>query len=374
MTEGSIPFQETRVEQDVSQHEVQQERRIADRDRPDVDLGAYGRELVQEMLWSMLLSRRFEEKCAEAYQMGRIGGFCHLYIGQEAVAVGAIRALRSDDYVFTAYRDHAQAIVRGIEPRAVMAELFGRVDGCSGGAGGSMHMFGADVNFMGGHGIVGTHLPLAAGVAYAIRYRGGDQVVLCFFGDSVVNGGPFHEAFNMVAKWGLPVVYIVENNAYGMGTATDRVASVEQLVTRGHAYEEMHSERVDGQDVIAMYDAVTRAADRARDELRPTFLEAVTYRYLGHSMSDPAHGTYRTKEEVQRERQNDPIATFCDRLIAQGLLSQEDYDRLDQAAIAASEDAAEFAENSPSPDSSAIYENVYRDEYRGGLDRRDAWR
>jgi len=362
------------VEQEVSQDEVQHERQEHAAVQPGADLAAYGRELLHDMLWSMLLSRRFEEKTAEVYQMGRIGGFCHLYIGQEAVAVGAIRALRSDDYVFTAYRDHAQAIVRGISPRAVMAELFGRVDGCSGGAGGSMHMFGSEVNFMGGHGIVGTHLPLAAGVGYAIRYRGGDQVVLCFFGDSVVNGGPFHEAFNMVAKWGLPVVYVVENNAYGMGTATDRVASVEQLVTRGRAYEGMHSERVDGQDVIAMYDAVTRAADRARDQRRPTFLEAVTYRYLGHSMSDPAHGTYRSKEEVQRERKNDPIATFCDRLMSQGLLSQEDYDQLDQAAIAASEDAAEFAENSPHPDASAIYENVYRDEYRGGLGRRDAWR
>lgn len=338
------------------------------------DLSAYGRELLHDMLSSMLLARRFEEKTAEAYQMGRIGGFCHLYIGQEAVAVGAIRALRNDDYVFTAYRDHAQALVRGITPRAVMAELYGRTDGCSGGAGGSMHLFGADVNFMGGHGIVGTHLPLAAGVAYAIRYRGGDQVVLCFFGDSVVNGGPFHEAFNMVAKWGLPVVYIVENNSYGMGTATDRVASVDQLVTRGYAYEGMHSERVDGQDVIAMYDAVTQAADRARDERRPTYLEAITYRYLGHSMSDPAHGTYRTKEEVQGERQNDPIATFSDRLMEQDLLTSAEYNVLDQEAIAASEDAAEFAENSPVPDASVVYENVYRDDYRGGLDRRDAWR
>lgn len=338
------------------------------------DLGAYGRELLHDMLSSMLLARRFEEKVGEAYQMGRIGGFCHLYIGQEAVAVGSIRAVRSDDYVFTAYRDHAQAIVRGMEPGPVMAELFGRVDGCSGGAGGSMHMFSADVNFMGGHGIVGTHLPLAAGVGYAIRYRGGDQVVLCFFGDSVVNGGPFHEAFNMVARWGLPVVFIVENNAYGMGTATDRVTSVEELATRGQAYEGMHSEQVDGQDVIAMYDAVTRAADRARDERHPTFIEAITYRYVGHSMSDPAHGTYRTKEEVQHERKNDPIATFTDRLMAQGLLSQEDYDRLDKAAIAASEASADFAENSPVPDPSVVYRNVYRDEFRGGLDRRDAWR
>jgi pyruvate dehydrogenase E1 component alpha subunit len=256
-----------------------------------------------------------------------------------------------------------------------MAELYGRVDGCSNGAGGSMHMFGRDVNFMGGHGIVGTHLTLACGVGYSVRYRKGDQVVLCFFGDSVVNGGPFHEAFNMVANWNLPVIYIVENNSYGMGTDIDRVAAVDHLVTRACAYEGMHSERVDGQNVLAMHQAVSNAAQRARGENgRPTFIEAITYRDLGHSMSDAAHGTYRTKEEVQAERNNDPIATFSDRLMEEELLTQDEYDALNQAAIDASEDAAEFAEESEHPGESAIYENVYSDEFRGGQDRRDQWR
>lgn len=369
-----------RVEQEVAteRREKEERRSPVDRrtlDRRDVDLGQYEREQLHEMLSAMLLSRRFEEKCAESYQMGRIGGFCHLYIGQEAVGVGGIHALRDEDYVFTAYRDHAQAIVRGIEPRAVMAELYGRVDGCSKGAGGSMHMFGRDVNFMGGHGIVGTHLPLAAGVGYAIRYRGGDEVVLCYFGDSVVNGGPFHEAFNMVAKWNLPVVYVVENNSYGMGTDIERVAAVDQLITRACAYEGMHSERIDGQDVLAMHAAVAEAAERARgSDGRPTFIEAITYRYLGHSMSDAAHGTYRTKEEVQAERNNDPIATFSDRLMEADLLTRGEYDEINQAAIDAVEDAAEFAENSPHPEHSAAYDDVYADEFRGGLDRRDAWR
>ena len=233
------------------------------------DLQGIPREKLMKMLRWMVLSRRFEEKTAEAYQTGKIGGFCHLYIGQEAVAVGAIAALREDDYVFTAYRDHAQALVRGVSADAVMAELYGRIGGASRGAGGSMHIFDRDVNFMGGHGIVGTHLPLAAGVGYAIKYRGGDQVVLCFFGDSVVNGGPFHEAFNMVAKWELPVVYVVENNSYGMGTDIDRVAAVDDLFTRACAYQGKKAEQVDGMDVLAVYDATTRAVERARETSRP---------------------------------------------------------------------------------------------------------
>ncbi|MFO7589075.1 MAG: anaerobic ribonucleoside-triphosphate reductase, partial [Gemmatimonadota bacterium] len=206
------------------------------------------REELHALLRLMLLSRRFEEKTAEAYQMGRIGGFCHLYIGQEAVAAGAISALRDDDYVITAYRDHAQALVRGIPARAVMAELYGRIDGSSRGAGGSMHMFDRSVNFLGGHGIVGTHLPIATGVGYAIRYRETDQVCLCFFGDSVVNGGPFHEAFNMTAKWELPVVYIVENNSFGMGTDIERVAAIEELFTRACAVPSV--EQI--QDIVEM--------------------------------------------------------------------------------------------------------------------------
>ena len=338
------------------------------------ELKGIPREKLLEMLRWMVLSRRFEEKTAEAYQTGKIGGFCHLYIGQEAVAVGAITTLRSDDYVFTAYRDHAQALVRGVSPNAVMAELYGRSGGTSRGAGGSMHIFDRSVNFMGGHGIVGTHLPLAAGVGYAIKYRGGDQVVLCFFGDSVVNGGPFHEAFNMVAKWELPVVYVVENNSYGMGTDIDRVAAVHDLFTRARAYQGKKAEQVDGMDVLAVHDAMTRAVKRARETSRPTFIEALTYRFLGHSMSDPAHGTYRTREEVQAERKNDPINSLAERMEKAGLLTDEEYRALDAEAIAEVERAAEFAAASPPPGPDEIYSHVYADEFRGGLDRRDAWR
>jgi pyruvate dehydrogenase E1 component alpha subunit len=332
------------------------------------------REELHALLRLMLLSRRFEEKTAEAYQMGRIGGFCHLYIGQEAVAAGAISALRDDDYVITAYRDHAQALVRGIPARAVMAELYGRIDGSSRGAGGSMHMFDRSVNFLGGHGIVGTHLPIATGVGYAIRYRETDQVCLCFFGDSVVNGGPFHEAFNMTAKWELPVVYIVENNSFGMGTDIERVAAIEELFTRACAYQGNQAEQVDGQDVIAVREAMERAVKRAREEKRPTFIEARTYRYLGHSMSDPAHGIYRTREDVAAERERDPINTFVARLKDAGMIDEEEVEALDADVIAEVEDAARFAEASPVPGPDEIYAHVYSDEFRGGPDRRDAWR
>ncbi|MDT8436678.1 MAG: pyruvate dehydrogenase (acetyl-transferring) E1 component subunit alpha [Gemmatimonadota bacterium] len=332
------------------------------------------REELHRLLRLMLLSRRFEEKTAEAYQMGRIGGFCHLYIGQEAVAAGAISALRDDDYVLTAYRDHAQALVRGVSARAVMAELYGRIDGCSRGAGGSMHMFDRSVNFLGGHGIVGTHLPLAAGVGYAIRYRQADQVCLCFFGDSVVNGGPFHEAFNMVAKWELPVVYIVENNSFGMGTDIDRVAAIDDLFTRACAYQGKKAEQVDGQDVIAVREAVERAVARARDEKRPTFIEARTYRYLGHSMSDPAHGVYRTREEVAAERERDPINTFVERLKEADLITEDEVEAMDAEVIDEVEDAAEFAEASDVPGPEEIYAHSYSDGFRGGPDRRDTWR
>lgn len=337
-------------------------------------LGDLPADELRDMLRGMLLARRFEEKAGESYQLGRIGGFCHLYIGQEAVATGAMRALREDDYVITAYRDHAQALTRGVSPEAVMAELYGRVDGCSRGQGGSMHLFDRSVNFLGGHGIVGTHLPIAAGVGYAIRYRGGDQVCLCFFGDSVVNGGPFHEAFNMVAKWELPVVYIVENNAYGMGTDIGRVAAIEDLSARACAYQGKAAEQVNGMDVLAVYEATRRAVVRAREENRPTFIEARTYRYRGHSMSDPSHGTYRTLEEVQAERENDPIHTFCHRLVEAGILTDAEFHAMDDEVIAEVERAAEFAEASPVPDRGSIYRHVYSDEFPGGMDRRDAWR
>lgn len=327
-----------------------------------------------ELLRLMMISRRFEEKAAEAYQMGRIGGFCHLYIGQEAVAVGAITPLRPDDYVITAYRDHAQAIVRGISPRAVMAELYGRVDGCSGGFGGSMHMFSKDLNFMGGHGIVGAHLPLAIGAGYKIRYRDGDEVCLCLFGDSVVNIGAFHESLNMAARWKLPVIFLLENNAYGMGTDIGRVAAVKELVDRGCAYHGLTSLAVDGMDVLAVRQATDEAIARAREEKTPTFIEARCYRYMGHSMADPSHGTYRTRDEVEQWRSDDPILSFRQTLIEAGRLTEEEYEKMDEEAIAGAEDAAEFADNSPVPEPDAIYGHVYADSYPHGITRRDAWR
>lgn len=344
------------------------------RPSPDDDFLGLSPDECRELLRLMALSRRFEEKAAEAYQMGKIGGFCHLYIGQEAVAAGSIPPLRDDDYVITAYRDHAQALVRGMSPERVMAELYGRVDGCSKGLGGSMHMFDRSLNFMGGHGIVGGHLPLAVGVGYAIRYRDGDQVCLCLFGDSVVNIGSFHESMNMAARWELPVIFLLENNSYGMGTEIRRVAAVEELKDRGCAYRGMRSVAVDGMDVLAVRQATEEAIERARTEKLPSFIEARCYRYMGHSMADPSHGTYRTREEVEQWRHDDPILAFRKRLIDAGRLTEEEYEEMDDAAIAEAEAAAEFAERSPAPDPETMYDFVYADEYPHGIARRDAWR
>src|SRR4051794_29104384 len=250
---------------------------------------ASDRDLNLSLLRSMLLQRRFEERTAEAYALGKIGGFCHLYIGQEAVSTGSLSLLRPDDYVITTYRDHGQALARGMTPRAVMAELFGRQDGCSRGKGGSMHMFDRNLNFLGGHGIVGGHVPIATGVGFAIKYRGGDQVCICFMGESVVNTGAFHEALNMAALWKLPVVFIIENNRYGMGTALERASSIHDIYNRACSYD-MPRGVVDGQDVMTVRVAVQEAIDRARSESVPTLLEVRTYRFMGHSMSDAVSG------------------------------------------------------------------------------------
>jgi pyruvate dehydrogenase E1 component alpha subunit len=301
------------------------------------------------MLRQMLLVRRFEEKTAEAYALGKIGGFCHLYIGQEAVAVGSIGALKSDDYLICSYREHGQALVRGIPPNAVMAELFGKATGCSGGRGGSMHLFDAAKHFMGGHGIVGAHIPLAAGLAFAIKYKGGDQVCLCYFGEAAVNIGAFHEALNMASVWKLPVIFLCENNGYGMGTAFDRVAAVTDVTEHAKSYD-MAAEAVDGMDVFAVYDATARAAQRARKGGAPTLLEVRTYRFMGHSMSDPLHGVYRTKEEVEEQKKKDPITALAHRLIADGVLTQGAIDALDAEVHAEVDAAVQFADESPDPD------------------------
>ena len=318
----------------------------------------FSREQLRGLLADMLLYRRFEEKAEEAYAIGKIGGFCHLHIGQEGLAVGAIKPLRPDDLVLTAYRDHTMAIAKGMAPRAAMAELYGRVDGCSGGRGGSMHLFDTTVGFYGGHGIVGGQIPLGAGLGWAIRYRGGDQICVCFMGDAAVNQGVFLETLNMSAIWQLPVIYVVENNGYGMGTAFSRV-SVTEMEVRSGAYG-IPAHTVDGQDVLETYRFFEGLAERVRGGAGPQFVNAVTYRFRGHSMSDPVSGTYRSKEEVETHvKQEDPITILRDRMMKAGLLTQEELEAIDAEARAVCEDAADFADASPLPDPATLYDHVY---------------
>ena len=313
--------------------------------------------LHKELLHSMLLQRRFEEKVGEAYALGKIGGFCHLYIGQEAVSTGVISMLRPDDYVITTYRDHGQAIARGMTPRSVMAELFGRIDGCSRGKGGSMHLFDRNLNFLGGHGIVGGHVPLAAGVGFAIKYRGGDQVIACFMGESVVNTGAFHEALNMAALWKLPCIFIIENNKYGMGTAVERAAAIKDLSRRADSYDGMTGFYVDGQDVMAVREATERALGVARRG-EPVLLEIRTYRYMGHSMSDAVSGTYRTKAELDEYLKRDPINLFKARMIEQDTLTDDEFAAMEQEIKETVQDSWDFADASPEPPLEALYEDV----------------
>ena len=308
-------------------------------------------------LHSMLLQRRFEEKSAEAYAIGKIGGFCHLYIGQEAVSTGTMALLRPDDYVITAYRDHGLALARGMTPREVMAELFGRAAGCSGGKGGSMHLFKRELNFLGGHGIVGGHIPIAAGVGFAITYRGGDQVCVCFFGEAAVNIGAFHEALNMASLWNLPVVFIIENNRYGMGTAIGRSTAQQDVAKRAEAYS-MIGISVDGQDVFAVNDEIGAAVERARKERRPTLVEVRTTRFMGHSMSDAASGTYRSKEELDQSMQRDPIALLKIQMLSDGMITEDDYKRMDDEAKTAAQDAWDFADASPEPAPDELFTHV----------------
>jgi pyruvate dehydrogenase E1 component alpha subunit len=313
-----------------------------------------------ELLKSMLIQRRFEERCAEAYALGKIGGFCHLYIGQEAISTGTMSMLRPDDYVITSYRDHGQAIARGVSARAVMAELFGRQAGCSKGKGGSMHLFDKKVNFLGGHGIVGGHIPLAAGVGWAIKYRGGDQVCVCFFGEAAVNIGAFHEALNMASLWKLPVIFIIENNRYGMGTAISRATANEDVVARAAAYK-MIGESVDAQDVFAVRDAVGRAIERARGAKEPTLLEMKTFRFMGHSMSDAASGTYRSREELEESMKRDPILLLRERMHDDGELDDGMLAKIDEEAKAVAQDAWDFADSSPEPPLEDLHSDVYVD-------------
>ena len=326
--------------------------------REEPRLAGLDRAALHHLLYEMLRGRRFEEKCAEAYALGKIGGFCHLYIGQEAVAVGAISVLRPDDYVITAYREHVQALVKGISARAVMAELYGKLEGCSKGKGGSMHLYSREHNFLGGWAIVGGQIPLATGVGWAIKYRGEDRVCLCFMGEAAVNQGAFHESLNMAALWKLPVVYVVENNRFGMGTAWERASALYDIAQKASAYD-MPSARCDGMDVLAVREVVEEAVRRAREESVPTLIEARTYRFMGHSMSDPVHGVYRTREEVEEAKARDPIRVFIDRLREHDLLTDDELNALDERARAEVEDAAAFADRAPEPPREELYRDVY---------------
>src|SRR6478736_6377696 len=314
------------------------------------------RDTLVKIFHQMLLIRRFEEKCAESYSLGKIGGFCHLYIGQEAVGVGAISALRQDDYVLTSYREHGQAIAKGMSPDAVMAELYGKAGGCSRGKGGSMHLFDAELGFLGGHAIVGGQIPLATGVAFASKYKETDQVTLCFFGEAAVNQGAFHESMNMAQLWKLPCIYICENNQYGMGTSLERAMSLQDISQKACAYE-VASEFVDGMDVLAVREATLRAVERARKDYLPTLLEIRTYRFMGHSMSDP--GNYRTRAEIEKYQERDPLKLFSASLLEGKIVDQKALDEIDKKVREEVEDALRFADESPFPDPSELYTDIY---------------
>jgi len=317
-----------------------------------------GEELALELMRDMLLYRRFEEKVEEAYAIGKIGGFCHLHIGQEGAAAGTIRPLREDDYVMSAYREHTQAIAKGVTPNAVMAELFGRATGASGGKGGSMHVFDAKTRFMGGHGIVGGQVPLATGIAWKIKYRGEDSVIVVYMGDAAVNQGGFHEALNMAAVWQLPIIYVVENNAYGMGTAFSRV-SLTDMMTKSAPYG-IPAHSVNGQDVLETYAFFRDLVADIRAGAGPQFIDLQTYRFRGHSMSDPVSGTYRSVEEVEKAKiEEDPIALLRDELFRMDILDQDALNQMDEVARRISAESVEFAEASPLPDPSALYEHVW---------------
>jgi pyruvate dehydrogenase E1 component alpha subunit len=311
---------------------------------------------AREWLETMTLIRRFEERAGEMYARAKVGGFLHLSIGEEATIVGSARALRESDYLISTYRSHGHALVRGTPPENVMAELFGRVDGCSGGRGGSMHMFDLARRFMGGYGIVGGNLPIAAGIALASDYKGTDEVTLCVFGDGASNQGTFGETLNIAALWKLPVVFMVTNNQFGMGTALRRHSAVTDLQRKGESLG-VPGMRCDGMDVLDTYAVVAEAVRRVRQERQPVLVEAVTYRFRGHSMADPEQ--YRTKEEVAHWRERDPLPAFGELLVREGVIDESERARIDAEAIARVDGAVAFAEASPFPPAESLYDDVY---------------
>src|ERR1700686_2637225 len=309
-----------------------------------------------EMLALMLLIRRFEERASQQYQAQKIGGFCHLYIGQEAVAVGAVAATRPDDYIITAYRDHGHALARGTSGNACMAELFGKETGCSRGLGGSMHFFDKTNHMYGGHAIVGAHVPLAAGMAFASKYRGEDRVTLCFFGDGAINQGAFHEALNLIALYKLPVILICENNLFAMGTSVKRSTSLKQIVDRAEGYD-IPGEIVDGINFREVRDKLNEIVTSIRKDPHPAFVEIRTYRYRGHSMSDPA--SYRTKAELEKYRLDDPITRLRAQLTREGKLTNEQFDAIDKKGKETARASAKFARKNPDPPLEKLYDYAY---------------
>jgi pyruvate dehydrogenase E1 component alpha subunit len=307
----------------------------------------------------MLLIRRFEEKTAEMYQAAKIGGFCHLNIGEEATIVGTISALRPQDYVYSTYREHGHALAKGVDPNAVMAELFGKETGTSHGRGGSMHLFSQEHRFYGGYAIVGQALPIACGSAYAINYEEKDEVVMSIFGDGATNIGAFHESLNVAKLWHLPIVFVCVNNLYGMGTAVSRASAVTEIWKKACAYD-MTGERVDGMDVLAVRRITDQLVAQAREKHEPSLLECVTYRYRGHSMSDP--DTYRGKDEVKEWQTRDGILGLAEHLKKQKMIDDQEIQKIDDEVSAQVEAAVTFADESPEPDPKDLYRDVYADE------------
>lgn len=316
----------------------------------------YPKDQLLDFYKTMLLIRRFEERAGALYGQGLIGGFCHLYIGQEAVVTGIQAGLKEGDQVITTYRDHGHMIAAGTDPKVILAELLGRADGCSRGKGGSMHMFDLERQFYGGHGIVGANVPLGTGLAFANKYRENDNISVTYFGDGAANQGQVYESFNMAAMWDLPALYVIENNEYAMGTSTKRSTSSTEYFKRGEPWG-IKGERVDGMNVLAVYEAAKRAIAEVRKG-KPFILEMKTYRYRGHSMSDPAK--YRTKEELQDFKENkDPIINLKKSMIEQGLFEDAEFDKIDKEIVKTVKDAVDFAKNSPEPDANELFTDIY---------------
>jgi pyruvate dehydrogenase E1 component alpha subunit len=316
----------------------------------------YSKDLYLQWYEQMQMMRRFEERAGQLYGMQKIKGFCHLYNGQEAVVAGAISVMTKEDAMITAYRDHAHALGKGVSAREVMAELYGKITGCSKGKGGSMHMFSKEHRFFGGHGIVGGQIPLRAGIAFAEQYNGTKNICVCYMGDGAVRQGALHEAYNMAMLWKLPVVFVVENNSYAMGTSVERTSNVTELYKLGSAYD-MPSYQVDGMSVEAVHEAMQNACDHARSGKGPVFLEMKTYRYKGHSMSDPAK--YRSKDEVEEYKSKDPIEVTKQILLDNKFATEADIEAIDNRIAEIVEDSVKFAEESPYPDASELYKDVY---------------